>query len=89
MIEVYKTNIEKGKAAKRVRKMLHQKFPDLLINFDLEDCDNIMRVENREGYFDVDLILQQVSEMGFCIEILEEIPTDNSLSNSQVRTIVS
>ncbi len=89
MIEVYKTNIEKRKAAKRVRKMLHQKFPDLLINFDLEDCDNIMRVENREGYFDVDLILQQVSEMDFCIEILEEIPTDNSLSNSQVRTIVS
>lgn len=74
MIEIYKTNIEKRKTAKRVRKVLRQRFPNLLIDFDLEDCDKILRVENPEGNFDADLILDQVLKMGFFIDVLADKP---------------
>lgn len=74
MIEVYKTDIINRKTAKRVRKMLRQRFPNLLIDFDLEDCDNILRVENPEGNLDSHLIFDQVLKMGFFIEVLADTP---------------
>lgn len=74
MIEVFKTNITKQKQSKTVIKRLHQKLPDLKINFDLEDCDNILRVENPSGKIDNKLIFELVSNIGFYIEpLLDEI----------------
>jgi len=46
MVEVFKTNINKVKTAKKMVKRLELSFPESAINFDLEDCDNILRIAN-------------------------------------------
>lgn len=46
MIEVFKTNINDLSIASHMLKELLKHFPDSTINFDLEDCDRILRIEN-------------------------------------------
>jgi len=48
MVEVFKTNIHQQKQALRLLAALSQKFPRCRINFDLDDCDRILRVEGDE-----------------------------------------
>ena len=44
MVEVFKTNVAMPDAA-RLLDILLQRMPQYKINFDLEDCDRILRVE--------------------------------------------
>jgi len=45
MIEIFKTNVQNIKDAYLIVGLLLKRFPDYKINFDLEDCDNILRVD--------------------------------------------
>jgi len=45
MVEVFKTNVEQQQDAAMLLSVLSQGFPLHKINFDLDDCDNILRVE--------------------------------------------
>jgi hypothetical protein len=44
MVEVFKTNVEELKASKQIIQVLLEQFPSHKINFDLDDCDKILRV---------------------------------------------
>lgn len=44
-VEIYKTNIKTKKAANRVVKEIKDNLPNSRVNIDLEDCDNVLRVE--------------------------------------------
>jgi len=46
MVEVFKTNIRNHSTAILVKIELLALFPDCKINFDLEDCDRILRIES-------------------------------------------
>jgi len=48
MVEVFKTNIHKREVAIQIIGRLQPLFPDGRINFDLDDCDRILRVEALE-----------------------------------------
>ncbi|ELR68006.1 hypothetical protein C900_01269 [Fulvivirga imtechensis AK7] len=48
MIEIFKTNISTKEEADYFAQILNNTLPDYRINFDLEDCDRILRVENRD-----------------------------------------
>ncbi len=45
MVEVFKTNIQSGYRINEIAEMLQSHFPVCKIDFDLEDCDRILRVE--------------------------------------------
>jgi hypothetical protein len=45
MVEVFKTNIQKKIQGKKLLCILAETFPALKINFDLSDCDKILRVK--------------------------------------------
>ncbi|EMR04766.1 hypothetical protein [Cesiribacter andamanensis] len=45
MIEVFKTDVRQRKKAQKIIGLLLRYFPQNRINFDLEDCDRILRVE--------------------------------------------
>lgn len=47
MVEVFKTNEENYTDSEEILKTLKKKFPLLKINFDLDDCDKILRVEGK------------------------------------------
>lgn len=70
MIEVYKTDIKLDTDVSLITKILNRKYPNLKIDFDLEDCDNILRIEGID--FCSENIMNIVVETGFCIEILPE-----------------
>jgi len=45
MVEVFKTNIKKSTQSKLLVKKLLAHYPESDVNIDLEDCDNVLRVE--------------------------------------------
>jgi hypothetical protein len=69
MIEVFKTNVENAGDANNIVQMLLQHFPGSRINFDLQDCDKILRVEGKD--FCIETILTFMNESGFHCSILE------------------
>ena len=45
MVEVFKTNVEEVEVSKFLIQKLLDNFPGSLVNFDMEDCDKILRIE--------------------------------------------
>ena len=80
MIEVFKTNVISDIEATSVLTYLKTAFPYYKINFDLEDCDNILRLETDAVSIDVKSIIKFVQDHGFEIEVLpDEIPAKGRL----------
>ena len=69
MIEVFRTNIKTTSDAHNLIEMLDQLFPGSRINFDLHDCDKILRVEGND--FSADAVVSLLSKKGFNCEVLE------------------
>ena len=69
MVEVFKTNVQKKTQSKMLHCILSEAFPSVKINFDLSDCDKVLRVEgdNMEAL----RIMILVKEYGFTCEILD------------------
>ena len=68
MVEAFKTNVQKKAQSKMLLSILSEAFPLFKINFDLSDCDKVLRVEgdNMEAL----RIMILVKEYGFTCEIL-------------------
>jgi hypothetical protein len=72
MIEVFKTNVQKAKQAKVVTAVLIEQFPGFKVNFDLDDCDKILRVESSNGAINYSFITGLVKRLGYEIETLPD-----------------
>jgi hypothetical protein len=69
MIEVFKTNIQKGSQAKKLVALLLLHFPGSKVNVDLHDCDKVLRIEG--AHFLPAKIMMLVNENGFMCSVLE------------------
>jgi hypothetical protein len=69
MVEVFATNVQEATEAKKVVALLARYFPGTKINFDLQDCDKILRVEGKS--ICPSTIMQLVNETGFACNVLE------------------
>jgi hypothetical protein len=69
MVEVFKTNVQKSKQAKELIGLLRQYFPGSKINFDLKDCDKILRVEGNNLM--PRQVISIIRQYGFLCKILE------------------
>ena len=69
MIEVFKTDVQKHSQANKLIALLHEHFPNIKINFDLQDCDKILRVEGVN--FMPEKVTLLVKENGFICKTLE------------------
>jgi hypothetical protein len=69
MIEIFKTNVHEASQASKLVALLLEHFPGSRINFDLHDCDKILRVEGRN--FVPDKVELLVRERGFKCMALE------------------
>lgn len=68
MVEIFKTNVEDPNQAQKVITLLNHHFPAFMINFDLHDCDKILRVKGES--IPVDEIVSLVSQTGFYCAVL-------------------
>ncbi len=68
VVEVFKTNVQKESDKNYVIAIIQTQFPDYKINFDLEDCDKILRVEGVEPQYKD--IIDYVNCLGYtCVRL--------------------
>jgi hypothetical protein len=72
LVEVFKTNVEQETQAAKLLAALIDYFPAYKINFDLQDCDKILRVESRNGAIDNSRIIEAIGDFGYAIEELPD-----------------
>jgi len=72
MIWVFKTTIKTKIQVRKVAPLLNELvLPHGKWNFDLEDCDKILRIENQQVEICESHVVEQLSASGFGIEVLE------------------
>jgi len=49
MIHVFKTSVKNRTQIKKLKPVLDSNFQDIKWNFDLEDCDKILRIESKKN----------------------------------------
>ena len=69
MVEVFKTNVQKKAHSKRLHGVLAEAFPSFKINFDLSDCDKVLRLKGDN--IEAVRITMLVMEHGFTCERLD------------------
>jgi hypothetical protein len=68
MVEVFKTNVEETELAAQLVSTLRIRFPFSKINFDLEDCDKILRIEDNDVC--AKTIIELMNHSGYECELL-------------------
>jgi len=73
MVEVFKTNVQEIEATELLIEKLLEHFPDSRINFDLEDCDRILRIEEKNIPSTIcsNKIMELVQSSGYECELLD------------------
>ena len=69
MVEVFKTNVTEENEAARLLSLLINQLPACIINFDLQDCDNILRVKG--DAIPINSIIELVNSNGFDCALLD------------------
>ena len=71
IIEVFKTNVVSKRAAKTILKEIGSHQPEYKCNFDLEDCDKVLRIENARGQVNIELIFNILEKNNYRGAIFE------------------
>jgi len=67
IVQVFKTDVQDQLVARRIILFLQQSFSHCRINFDLDDCDRILRIESqRESIADTKIQLLMASYGHHC-----------------------
>ena len=82
MVEVFKTNVTNQKQADMLVDRIQKTFADYCVNFDLADCDRILRVKRSCGSIESYKLIGILKDFGFYAEILpDEIQTFSHYQN--------
>lgn len=80
MIEVLKTDVNNKATAHRLVELIHYQFPDHRVNFDLHDCDRILRIQSTEPRWeDIIELLQKEGHQAALLEDEIKVSKDTSL----------
>jgi hypothetical protein len=72
MVEVFKTDVSEQCHANMIVDRIHQLFIDYKANFDLEDCDRILRVKCTTGAIHPPCLIELLKDYGFKAELLTD-----------------
>jgi len=70
MVEVFKTNVQHKELAEQLVSVLQGRIDFCKINFDLEDCDKILRGEGKQ--ICVETIIEILNTHGLQCEVLTD-----------------
>jgi len=68
MVEVFKTNVDQTEHSEMLIDQIISRIPNSQINFDLEDCDKILRVEAED--ISIRNIIEILNQNGYYAEVL-------------------
>jgi len=90
MVEVFKTNVENSIQAKLLLKTISKNFPDYKTNFDLEDCDKVLRMETLNNQIQSSEIINLINDSGFEVSILpDDLNGSPKISNEYSKSLAS
>ena len=72
MIEVFKTTVTEPGHAMMLIDMIHKTFVEYKANFDLQDCDHILRVISSTQTVHAENVIKLLKEFGIEGEVLPE-----------------
>ena len=72
MIEVFKTSVTSQRQAEILVTALQKVFPEYSANFDLDDCDRILRVANKGGTVFAEDVIYFLKGFDFHAEVLPD-----------------
>jgi len=86
MVEVFKTNVVQRDQANGLLDLIHETFEGYRANFDLQDCDRILRIKSEDTPIDSTTIISLLKNSGFEADVLpdEEHVSNPTLSESGV-----
>jgi hypothetical protein len=83
MIEIFRTNITKQKDADKILTKIHAAFPGFEANFDLDDCDHILRIQSRETLICQSTIISLIEALGFRGDVLPDVLPNHVYSHKE------
>ena len=87
MIEVFKTNVKNRVHADKLVDRIHKNFVHYKANFDLDDCDRILRIASSSGSIEIQPLVELIKESGFHAEVLpDEQPSEYRTPNIEYRS---
>ena len=69
MVKIFKTDVSEKRKAENILPILQKEFPRLKINFDLDDCDNILRVEGKR--ISIEKIILVMEKQKYVCEVFQ------------------
>jgi hypothetical protein len=72
MIEVFKTNVISQLHASILVNRIQEKFSHYSANFDLVDCDKILRIKCNRGGVQPSAVIGLLKDLGFHAEVLPD-----------------
>jgi dihydrofolate reductase len=72
MVEVFRTNVQGAEVARTLITVIEATFADYKANFDLEDCDHILRVQALRGRVHASQLIRLLKSFGFEAEVLSD-----------------
>jgi hypothetical protein len=72
MIEIFRTDVRRKTAARRVARQLQTQFPAYRVTFDLDDRDRILRIESSTGPVDVRGVQTALRQLAVACEVLPD-----------------
>lgn len=67
-VEIFRTQVQHTQQAKHICEILAQELEDTRVNFDLEDCDKVLRIESNS--IDPRQIIQIMETLGFFCDLI-------------------
>ena len=88
MVEVFKTDVHDPGQAQMLTHEIHHQFADYRANFDLDDCDKILRVQSATGLVRSTLLIGLLNDFGFRAELLsDETPVLKTAAHSVAKYV--
>ncbi len=72
MVEVFKTNVTDQNQASILIDEIHKTFVHYIANFDLEDCDHILRVKCDTSAIEPSAVINLLKAFGYYAEVLQD-----------------
>ncbi|HEX7366323.1 MAG TPA: hypothetical protein VF273_04460 [Pelobium sp.] len=69
LVEIFSTNVTDQHHADCLLAQLKLYFPDYEINFDLDDCDNILRIKSNDATIEIAGIVEFLGKLGVIAKV--------------------
>jgi hypothetical protein len=69
-VEIFKTDVMQECEAATLISLLLQHLPHCRINFDLEDCDRILRIESAQQEINLPQVIHIMNRQGYACTLL-------------------